>query len=64
MLLPNIIFAENHQDPITGKILEKILPNLIALGYRCFFDEAGKSNTMENLFKKWDPLWQELHALL
>lgn len=39
---PTLIFAEDHGDPITGKILIELLPKLKSLGY-VFYDEIPAS---------------------
>lgn len=33
---PTLIFAENHEDPILGRVLLKLLPKLKALNYSVY----------------------------
>lgn len=37
--LPNLIFAEQHEDPATARTLRRILPTLVQMGYGQYFDE-------------------------
>lgn len=39
--LPILVFAESHEDPITGVLLKKLTPKLKSLGYSSFLDENG-----------------------
>lgn len=49
---PILIFGETHSDPITRKILLKLLPRLVSLEYKCFFLESNR--TLEEQKKDMD----------
>ncbi len=51
-MLPTLIFAESHEDPITGKILAKLASELKTLGYEVFFDEMPESGNLESSMKE------------
>ena len=57
--LPILIFAENHSDPITGIILNSLIPTLKELGYQCFLDEAPKQQDIDLTIEKHQ---QHAHA--
>ncbi|MBA3536458.1 MAG: hypothetical protein H0T84_07610 [Tatlockia sp.] len=48
MPLPKIIFCENHYDPISISIINKITPELSKLGYRLFHAEQPDSWTVDD----------------
>jgi hypothetical protein len=50
-LLPMLVFAESHDDPINSKILNLLIPKLKALGYGYFFDEVPSSHSLEDAIK-------------
>jgi hypothetical protein len=46
--LPTLIFAECHYDTITKDILSKLIPVLKNMGYSCYYNEMGESQTLED----------------
>lgn len=62
-LNPTLIFAENHEDPITGKILTNLIPKLKELGYECFFEESPlKTLEEQNTYQEQlEQTYQELN---
>lgn len=61
--LPKLIFAENHSDPITKKILAKLAPKLKKLGYECFFDEYPPNTTLKSAINEMEEWENQFHNL-
>lgn len=60
-ILPKIIFAEDHLNPITAKVLNKLVPKLKELGYETFLDEKAEGSTLQDYLKSIEEdnsIWQ------
>lgn len=51
--MPTLIFSEAHADPIVMKILLKMVPELKALGYEIFFEEAPQGFTVQDVNREF-----------
>ncbi len=47
-MLPRLIFAENHTDPITFQVLAKLTQKLAAISYQSFYDEMPRNSTLDD----------------
>lgn len=47
-VIPSVIFAENHTDPVLGRVLTRLTPRLKAMTYDQFLDEKGQEVTLES----------------
>lgn len=45
-VLPSLIFAENHSDPVLGRVLKRLTPRFKAMTYNQFLDEKGQEVTL------------------
>ncbi len=48
-ILPGLIFVDVHSDPVTFRLLEKLVPILKQHGYNNFLAEYRKSKTLESI---------------
>lgn len=65
--LPHLIFTEDHWEPMTGKVLEKLTPKLKELGYVYFYDEMPETETVKSRYRDFavkQKLWHNLYPLL
>jgi hypothetical protein len=64
MLIPNLIFGENHFDSANGRILSKLIPKLKSLGYHRFLDELPPVTTLEEQMQFFEGMYNQIRQIV